>query len=131
MAGPTDYCKIQSCLKPANHTMCLYPNDGASSSCGTVAERGVSADDQAEILRAHNTIRQNVKKQVYADKTAALKMKNLTWDDELAKVAQRWADQCVLLAYDMCRDVPRFSVGQKYSLSWGRGTVEGLDRESR
>ena len=120
-AGPTDYCKIQTCVTQANHTMCLYPNDGASSSCSTVKERGVTADDQAKILQAHNSIRQDVKKGEYDDKNlpAAQAMPDLTWDDELATVAQRWADQCREVYGDHCRDVPRFFVGQSITSEEG------------
>ena len=38
-------------------------------------------------------------------------MQEMTWDDELAAVAQRWADQCQF-GHDQSRDVPRYRVGQ-------------------
>ena len=41
----------------------------------------------------------------------AADMLELTWDNELEKVAQRWADQCDF-GHDSSRDVSRFSVGQ-------------------
>ena len=38
-------------------------------------------------------------------------MLEMTWDDEIAAVAQRWADQCQF-GHDSIRDVSRFKVGQ-------------------
>lgn len=41
----------------------------------------------------------------------AANMLEMSWDDELAKIAQRWADQCQF-GHDTDRDVIRFRVGQ-------------------
>ncbi len=41
----------------------------------------------------------------------AANMMELTWDEELARIAQRWADQCQF-GHDQDRNVERFSVGQ-------------------
>ena len=111
----TDYCSLCG-----DHTMCLYPTSGASASCPTVLERGVSAADKTVILDAHNIIRQAVKSGAYSANNlpAAQTMPNLTWDDELATVAQRWADQCIDRHHDKCRNVPRFAVGQNVASSW-------------
>ena len=38
-------------------------------------------------------------------------MEEMSWDEELARVAQRWADQCNF-GHDQSRDVHRFKVGQ-------------------
>lgn len=38
-------------------------------------------------------------------------MEEMAWDEELAVVAQRWADQCNF-GHDQSRDVQRFKVGQ-------------------
>ncbi|XP_037087805.1 venom allergen 5-like [Pollicipes pollicipes] len=45
-------------------------------------------------------------------------MPNLMWDYELARVAQRWADQCAS-GHDKCRSVARYYVGQNLAWSWG------------
>ncbi|XP_067000237.1 venom allergen 5 isoform X2 [Anabrus simplex] len=39
-------------------------------------------------------------------------MMEMSWDDELAHIAQRWANQCQGEDHDTCRDVKRFHVGQ-------------------
>ena len=38
-------------------------------------------------------------------------MMELEWDEELARIAQRWADQCAF-GHDSSRSVARFDVGQ-------------------
>lgn len=40
----------------------------------------------------------------------------MQWDEELARVALRWATQCVY-AHDRCRDLGRFPVGQNIGKS--------------
>ncbi|XP_037069417.1 venom allergen 5-like [Pollicipes pollicipes] len=118
-AAAANYCSLSSC--PANsHTMCKYPDSGAAGACGTVHERGTSAADRAEILSAHNAIRQAVRSGQYASENlpAAAAMPDLVWDNELATVAQRWADQCAS-GHDQCRSVARFYVGQNLAWSWG------------
>ena len=42
----------------------------------------------------------------------------MEWDDELAVIAQRWADQCQF-GHDSNRDTSRFQVGQNAFLSFG------------
>ena len=124
MVADTDYCNIPSCVSPLvsleDHTLCQFPAGQTASECGDVVERGVSPGEQDEILEAHNTIRRDVKNGVYVSKNlpAAKEMPDLTWDDELATVAQRWVDQCES-GHDKCRDVPRFYVGQNFAASWG------------
>ncbi|KAG5891076.1 hypothetical protein JTB14_028279 [Gonioctena quinquepunctata] len=41
----------------------------------------------------------------------ASNMRTVEWDEELALVANRWAEQCTF-TYDQCRDVRRYPVGQ-------------------
>ena len=46
-------------------------------------------------------------------------MPDLSWDAELATVAQRWLEQChKRFDHDQCRDVKRFRVGQNYVFTW-------------
>ena len=62
-------------------------------------------------------------------------MLELRWDDELAAVAQRWADQCQF-GHDTSRDVSRFQVGQNVYISgstrdgpvpWRQGIMSWYD----
>jgi len=64
-------------------------------------------------------------------------MRELSWDEELAAVAQRHADQCTV-EHDCleCRSVPRFPVGQNIFRArdtrllrpdWSRALQAGID----
>ncbi|XP_048509083.1 venom allergen 3-like [Athalia rosae] len=45
-------------------------------------------------------------------------MSLLSWDAELATIAQRWGDQCAVKPHDDCREVERFQVGQNVATTW-------------
>jgi hypothetical protein len=47
---------------------------------------------------------------------SAANMREMVWDEELAVVAQRWADQCTF-DHDQERSVVRFRVGQNVYVS--------------
>ncbi|XP_067004814.2 venom allergen 5 [Anabrus simplex] len=72
---------------PGQHTMCIY--NGISNACDPQGAHGVSNEEKNMIVDLHN------------------KLRNKTWDDGLAEVAQRWADQCNY-GHDACRRDPRF-----------------------
>ncbi|CAG0897825.1 unnamed protein product [Darwinula stevensoni] len=99
-----------------NHTGCL-PED---SECPKVA-RGVSSFEKGFIVNLHNELRtkvangQNPYKALQLQSSAMLEM---SWDDELAFIAQKWADQCRFENdCNQCRRVARFSVGQNLFFS--------------
>ncbi|XP_011704844.1 PREDICTED: venom allergen 3-like, partial [Wasmannia auropunctata] len=52
-----------------------------------------------------------------------------SWDDELANIAQRWANQCKF-GHDKCRNVDRYAVGQNVAETYNSGEnnspVEGM-----
>ncbi|KAK7873921.1 hypothetical protein R5R35_012935 [Gryllus longicercus] len=105
-----EYCHLCS-----THTMCQYT--GVSSACRAGRwEHGVPADQQGAIVEVHNKLRDQIAqgKETRGSpgpQPPAANMLRMTWDDELAQVAQRWADQCNY-QHDACRNVPRFYVGQ-------------------
>ncbi|KDR14384.1 Venom allergen 3 [Zootermopsis nevadensis] len=105
-----------------NHTMCLYPTTNYGASCVSPVYSGVtSATDKQTIVNAHNALRSNVANGLETRGTpgpqpAAQNMRTITWDDELATVAQRWANQCTF-QHDTCRSVGRFYVGQNIYMS--------------
>ncbi|KAL0129680.1 hypothetical protein PUN28_001742 [Cardiocondyla obscurior] len=53
-------------------------------------------------------------------------MPDLVWDDELASIAQRWANQCNF-NHDQCRNVGRFSVGQNIAITYSSGENKSLE----
>ncbi|PSN30559.1 hypothetical protein C0J52_23206 [Blattella germanica] len=95
----------------ADHTMCIYPEVGEA--CGEVHTRGVTSDAEIqEILEQHNKYRSKVAlghatRGNPGPQPSAANMNQLTYDDRLAKVAQRWSDQC-LPKHDKCNDDSRF-----------------------
>lgn len=51
--------------------------------------------EKQKILSAHNTVRQMIAMGQVKGQPAATNMREMVWDEELAVVAQRWADQCM------------------------------------
>ncbi|XP_056004986.1 cysteine-rich venom protein latisemin-like [Ostrea edulis] len=95
-----------------NHSACLPKSSTASAS-------GVSDADKRAIVDKHNEFRSGVQ-------PTAVAMAKMSWDDEIAMVAQKYADACKGLVHDggRQRGIPgRFSVGQNlasasYDLGW-------------
>ena len=91
--------------------MCKYPK-GVSSNCGSYYYRGLTPQEKREALDEHNRVRSRVAVGSTSHPSAA-NMMELQWDEELAALAQRHADQCSFV-HDCsdCRKVSRFRVGQ-------------------
>ncbi|XP_068223924.1 uncharacterized protein [Palaemon carinicauda] len=117
-AAPScDYSQFGS-----THTMLLPPK----ASC--VAHlKEVSAADQAIILATHNNHRAKVAqgnetRGAPGPQPAGANIRELKWNDELAKVAQAWAEQCPS-DHDQFNDRKicsrSYSVGQNIYYYWG------------
>ncbi|KAK6640575.1 hypothetical protein RUM44_012271 [Polyplax serrata] len=109
------YCSICD-----NHTMCKYQNVGPD--CEDVGGYGVTVDEKLEILDVHNWYRRVVAGGYETTGAGGPQPKGanimkLAWDEDLAQVAQRWADQC-RLEHDTCRDDARWKVGQNIYWKW-------------
>lgn len=78
---------------------------------------GLTCQDRQTILDAHNRARQSVAQGKVSGQPAATKMLEMVWDEQLAQIAQRWADTCTL-AHDKSRHVARFPVGQNIAITW-------------
>jgi len=111
VAGEDYYCRFTP-----YHTLCRHR--GVSKTCGRVFSRGVSSTDQWKIVDAHNRLRASVARGE-TNQPPASNMMQLEWDNELAYIAQRWADQCKF-THDCsnCRTVSRFRVGQNLYISY-------------
>ncbi|XP_076314717.1 venom allergen 3-like [Tachypleus tridentatus] len=110
------FCQLgQSCnfakFTP-HHTMCKYR--GQNPQCA-ISGRMISPPEAQEIVRIHNTLRQQIAlgNEHRGRQPPASNMREMYWDDELARLAQRLADQCIF-RHDCsrCREVERFNVGQ-------------------
>jgi len=130
------------CSFTPKHTMCQYK--GLGKKCGEeIFQRGVTKQEMTEILKVHNRLRAKLargeeKRGVPGPQPPAANMRAMEWDDELATVAQRHADQCKF-EHDCskCRKISRFGVGQnlyiyKQSLrpstpKWEKAIVDWYD----
>ncbi|XP_066999093.2 venom allergen 5 [Anabrus simplex] len=124
-----EYCGIK--CREGVHTMCIY--DGVSKACSPDGKFGVDDDQKALIVDLHNRLRNDVAsgkehRGLSGRQPQASNMKKLVWDDEVAKVAQRWADQCTF-EHDKCRNDPRFPVGQ--SMGWAGYVSDEPDWEEQ
>jgi len=105
VARGQDYCGFSP-----QHTMCRY--SGVGPSCGPLIDMGVGDKERDMVLDYHNRLRSRVASGSTGQPPAE-NMVQLQWDSELARVAQRLADQCKF-QHDCsdCRRVQRFRVGQ-------------------
>ena len=55
---------------------------------------GLSEDGKKRVLEKHNQLRQKVASGGENGQPGASNMRKLVWNDEVEKIAQRWADQC-------------------------------------
>lgn len=128
MTYDNEYCN------PANYgdnnTMCIYEKGVMGAACGdNVLGKGVMAQvNKDAIVNKHNELRARIAKGeetqgVGGGQPKAANMLKMIWSDELAAVAQRWADQCVSGHDENRRTATYGAVGQNYGM---RGSsVEG------
>nr|P35760.1 RecName: Full=Venom allergen 5; AltName: Full=Allergen Ves m V; AltName: Full=Antigen 5; Short=Ag5; AltName: Full=Cysteine-rich venom protein; Short=CRVP; AltName: Allergen=Ves m 5 [Vespula maculifrons] len=121
-----NYCKIK-CLKGGVHTACKYGS--LKPNCGNkkVVSYGLTKQEKQDILKEHNDFRQKIARGLETrgnpgPQPPAKNMKNLVWSDELAYIAQVWANQCQY-GHDTCRDVAKYQVGQNVALTGSTAAV--------
>ena len=83
-----EFCAISS-----EHTMCKYSGPSGTCTAKTIS-REFSEEGKQIILDKHNDLRRRVAKGEEGGQPEASNMKKLVWSNQLAAVAQRWADQC-------------------------------------
>lgn len=107
---------------PSDHTMLKYPGPLPECKAKQVMA-GLSLDVQNFIVDLHNELREKHEKNKFGVFHSGLL--KLVWNDELATVAQRWADQC-MFGNDANRDMlDGSSVGQFVYLGYrGRNSAE-------
>ncbi|XP_011054174.1 PREDICTED: venom allergen 3-like [Acromyrmex echinatior] len=119
----TDYCNMKSCKK-GSHTMCKYSSKPAKE-CGQIKLTGLTKAEKKAIVDKHNELRRYVAsgketRGKPGPQPKAVSMTNLTWDEELEKISQRWVNQCIF-GHDECRHVDRFIVGQNMAQASSSG----------
>lgn len=103
---PNDYLRLSD-----QHSFCLDPNPTCN-----IKNSGVSKDGIDHILKLHNKYRSQVamgQETKAGGLPTASNMLQMVWDDELAAIAQKWANNCIY-QHDcsQCRSVANFPVGQ-------------------
>ncbi|XP_023318842.1 venom allergen 5-like isoform X1 [Trichogramma pretiosum] len=83
----------------------------------TLLKTGVTCQEKQEILEEHNRLRSSIALGQVRGQPGAKFMMEMVWDDELASVAQRWADHCNE-NHDSARHIKRFLVGQNLARTW-------------
>ncbi|KAG5879659.1 hypothetical protein JTB14_021462 [Gonioctena quinquepunctata] len=100
--------------------MCQF-EEGPAQECLDYKRIDISDYLKKYIVEIHNDIRNHVAsgketKGRLGGQPSAADMVQLVWDEELALMAQRWADQCIwinaTLQHDICRKTDRFDVSQ-------------------
>ncbi|XP_046743306.1 venom allergen 5-like [Diprion similis] len=77
----------------------------------------LSCTEKKIIVDEHNRLRSAIAMGTVSGQPAASNMMEMVWDDELAYLAQRWANLCNEY-HDSDRTVGRFTIGQNLALSW-------------
>ncbi|XP_057339809.1 venom allergen 5-like [Microplitis mediator] len=112
-------CNPESC-GGKEQTLCKYPSPDPASSCGEVNSATLTQEEKDEIVKAHNDRRALVasgeEKRGNPGPQPAGQIPPLEWSDEIAEVAQRWANQCNF-GHDECRNLDQ-SIGQNVGLVW-------------
>eukprot|EP00092_Neocalanus_flemingeri_P032777 GFUD01035650.1.p1 GENE.GFUD01035650.1~~GFUD01035650.1.p1 ORF type:complete len:628 (+),score=165.70 GFUD01035650.1:86-1969(+) len=113
-------------LYPADHTLNLYSEPSEECEAKKVL-CGLQPDEKELLVNLHNTNR----RRIGAAKNREESMKELAWNEELAKTAQMWGDQCTL-GHDKLRGLlwqgARLDVGQYvyFGYSWVQDNAEEL-----
>lgn len=101
-AAANEYCALCS-----DHVMCKYPSDTPGKACKNYQKPTMSSSDKELIVRLHNEYRnkvalgQETRGKNNVAQPSASNMRKMSWDDEIATYAQRWADQCTF-DHDTC-----------------------------
>jgi hypothetical protein len=101
--------------------MCKW--SGPSTTCAAqTLSKGLDDTAKQEIVNKHNELRRQVAKGYEnrgspGPQPAASDMLLMVWDDELATIAQRWADQCTF-GHDNERSISEGSVGQNTYITY-------------
>merc|ERR1711872_558741 len=107
---------------PSDHTMVRYPGPLLECDAKQVMA-GFSLDMQKLIVDLHNDLREKHETEKFGFFHSGLA--ELTWNDELATIAQRWADQCKFGNDGNRATMDGSSVGQYVYLGYrGRNTAE-------
>jgi len=113
------------CGSDKSHSMCL-PDLGSNCGSHYIVGQGFNEGQKNEMLDIHNSLRAQVASGSANGLPAAGNMRKLTWNNDLATVAQKWANQCIF-DHDKNRLIPGYkSVGQNVYLQKISRKVPGI-----
>jgi len=101
--------KNKYCRYGKDNTMCRFCGVNTGQCGSQICTLGITSDeDKAAIVNKHNELRRKVAKGeetqgVKGAQPPAANMNELVWDDEVAKMAQTWAEQCAATPHDTNR----------------------------
>ncbi|XP_043222964.1 venom allergen 3-like [Amphibalanus amphitrite] len=112
----TDYCNKTLCRGDWVHTMCEHPDETPGPACLQIYSTPITDSQKEELLDVHNRLREHVAsgKETRCQGgplPTAADMGVMTWNDEIARIAQRLALTCVR-GHDKCRDLKMMYLGQ-------------------
>ncbi|XP_022825462.1 uncharacterized protein LOC111355669 [Spodoptera litura] len=117
------YCGASMCEGKNTHTYCQYP-EGPSPSCNGYIKVKLRSREKARLLKRFNSGRNKAAAGGLKGFPPAANMLKLHWVEELAREAQRWADQCRRPRrpeeHDTCRDLYSLTVGQCVASAIGK-----------
>ncbi|KAF6202933.1 hypothetical protein GE061_003340 [Apolygus lucorum] len=88
--------------------MCKYREETSSARCKSMKNE-MTPKMRKDLMRLHNEFRNKIAGGSLKGWPSAADMAKVTWDENLAKSAQRWATQCSD-GHDKCRITPEFEV---------------------
>ncbi|CAL7938014.1 unnamed protein product [Xylocopa violacea] len=104
-------CESNKCIENGEqHVMCKYPTPFPAAECGSIASMGLSDFEKLELVRVHNHYRWYVAQGLEqagkpGPQPGAKNMQIMVWDNNLARWAQRWVNQCQYKQADCVDDV--------------------------
>lgn len=122
-----DYCTDVQCSR-GKHTMCQFPTNSPGPKCGGEGDQSITSNQIKELLDIHNRWRDYLAagKETRSKGGAmpqAANMGAVTWNKQIAEVAQRWARQCNY-GHDHCRNIPGMLVGQNVAMTGTSGKAK-------
>ncbi|PZC76111.1 hypothetical protein B5X24_HaOG205135 [Helicoverpa armigera] len=113
--GAVNYCGARMCANTNAHTFCQFP-EGPSPHCEGYISARLTIEEKSRLIARLNRRRNEAASGIMRGLPTAGNMLKLRWVEELAREAQRWADQCrpprPIEEHDACRNLYSLTVGQ-------------------
>ncbi|KAF4532747.1 hypothetical protein B566_EDAN007714 [Ephemera danica] len=106
------------------HTMCIYKPEACQRDSKLIRSGGLTEQQKSQVVNIHNKSRQRIVNGEIKGAPAAVYMEPMVWDDELATIAQRAADQC---KFEHDKQRTRFYVGQNIYISMRKPIPKNLN----